>query len=101
VKRSRVRPRPQALASSPQGRSLVSRCQQGSIRAAANTHTENAVTIDHCHDFVVRGDGRSALRRQKSGYTAAIPKAAKRQFNDHGRVAKHGAQILPTELGDE
>lgn len=53
-----------------------------------NTHAENAVAIDHCHDFVVRGDDRSALRRQKSHHAAAIPKAAKRQLADHGRVAK-------------
>jgi hypothetical protein len=54
----------------------------------ANTHAENAVSIDHRHDFVVRGDNSSALSYQKSNDAAAVPKAAKRQLADHARMAK-------------
>ncbi|MDR6635685.1 hypothetical protein J2X72_004499 [Phyllobacterium sp. 1468] len=54
----------------------------------ANADAEKTVAIDHCHDFVVRGDDRRTLRRQKSDHAAAIPKAAKRQLTDHGWVAK-------------
>jgi hypothetical protein len=70
-----------------------------SIRVA-NAHAENAVAIDHCHDFVVRGDHRFALSRQESHHAVAIPKAAKRQLADHAWVAKQ-AIILnnPAQLG--
>jgi hypothetical protein len=44
--------------------------------------------LDHRHDFVVRGDDCSALRRKKSHDATAIPKATKRQLTDHDRVAK-------------
>jgi hypothetical protein len=54
----------------------------------ANTHAENAVAIDHCHDFVVRSDNRCALSRQKGYDAAAISKAAERQFADYSWVAK-------------
>ncbi len=53
-----------------------------------NTHAENAVSIDHRHDFVVRGDNSSALSCQKRNDTAAIPKVAKSQFANHARMAK-------------
>ncbi len=56
--------------------------------SVANTHAENAVSIDHRHDFVVRGDNSSALSCQKSNDIAAIPKAAKSQFPNHARMAK-------------
>ncbi len=54
----------------------------------ADTHAENAVSIDHRHDFVVGGDNSSALSCQKSNDTAAIPKAAKSQLANHARMAK-------------
>lgn len=54
----------------------------------ANAYAENAMSVDHCHDFVVRGDDRSALSRQESHHAAAIPQAAKSQLADHARVAK-------------
>jgi hypothetical protein len=54
----------------------------------ANAHAENAMSVDHHHDFVVRGDYRSALSRQESHHVTAIPKAAKSQFADHARMAK-------------
>ncbi|TCR98711.1 hypothetical protein EV281_108101 [Rhizobium sp. BK418] len=56
--------------------------------SVANTHAENAVSIDHHHDFVVRGDNSSALSCKKSNDTAAISKAAKSQLSDHARMAK-------------
>jgi hypothetical protein len=46
------------------------------------------MSVDHCHDFVVRGDDRSALSGKESYHAAAIPQAAKSQFADHARVAK-------------
>ncbi len=61
--------------------------QQVGIRVA-NPHAENAVAIDHCHDFVMRGGHRFALSRQESYHAAAIPKAAKSQLSDHARMAK-------------
>jgi hypothetical protein len=54
----------------------------------ANTHAENAVSIGHRHDFVVRGDNSSALSCQKSNDAAAIPKTAKGQLADHARMTK-------------
>ncbi len=33
--------------------------------SVANIHAENAVSIDHRHDFVVRGDNSSALSCKK------------------------------------
>ncbi|MBB3423996.1 hypothetical protein FHT85_000970 [Rhizobium sp. BK312] len=54
----------------------------------ANARAENAMAIDHRHDFVVRGHDRYALSRQKSYYAAAIATAAKRQLTNHARVAK-------------
>ena len=51
----------------------------------ANARAENAMAIDHRHDFVVRGHDRYALSRQKSYYAAVI---AKRQLTNHARVAK-------------
>jgi hypothetical protein len=41
-----------------------------------NAYAENAMSVDHCHDFVVRGDDRSALsgkeiRRSGSSDTSA------------------------------
>ncbi|OJY65555.1 MAG: hypothetical protein BGP09_21550 [Rhizobium sp. 60-20] len=54
----------------------------------ANAHAEDAESIDHRHDFVVRGDNSSALSYQKSNNAAAVPKAAKRQLADHARMAK-------------
>ncbi|MBB3428341.1 hypothetical protein FHT85_005366 [Rhizobium sp. BK312] len=54
----------------------------------ANARAENAMAIDHRHDFVVRGHDRYALSRQKSYYAAVIATAAKRQLTNHARVAK-------------
>lgn len=54
----------------------------------ANTQAENATSVDHRHDFVMRGDNSSALSCQKGHDAAAIPKAAKGQLADHARMAK-------------
>jgi hypothetical protein len=54
----------------------------------ADAHAENAMSVDYCHDFVVRGDDRSALSGKESYHAAAIPQAAKSQFADHARVAE-------------
>ncbi|OCI98406.1 hypothetical protein A6U86_33810 [Rhizobium sp. AC27/96] len=54
----------------------------------ANAHAENSISVDHSHDFVVRGDNNSALSRQKSHYTASIPKTAKSELADHVWMAK-------------
>jgi hypothetical protein len=57
----------QVLVSRTQRCSLLQeeRRQQVGIRVA-NTHAENAMSIDHCHDFVMRGDDCFALGRKKS-----------------------------------
>ncbi|MGZ2408113.1 hypothetical protein ACVIKO_005434 [Rhizobium ruizarguesonis] len=77
----------QALVSRPQCCSLLEedRRQQVGIRVA-NAHAENAMSIDHCHDFVMRGDDRFALSRKESQDAAAIPQTAKSQFADDARV---------------
>ncbi|MBP2490159.1 hypothetical protein JOH50_005955 [Rhizobium leguminosarum] len=31
-----------------------------------NAYAENAMSVDHCHDFVVRGGDRSALSGKES-----------------------------------
>ncbi len=54
----------------------------------ANAHAENSITVDHGHDFVVRGDNGSALSRQEGHCAASIPKAAKSQLADHAWMAK-------------
>ncbi len=54
----------------------------------ADAHTENAVTINHCHHFVVRCDERLALGCQKRYHVPAISKAAKRQFANYSRMAE-------------
>jgi hypothetical protein len=46
------------------------------------------MSIDHCHDFVMRGDDRFALSRKESQDAAAIPQTAKSQFADDARVTK-------------
>ncbi|MBB4438156.1 hypothetical protein M2310_001648 [Rhizobium leguminosarum] len=57
----------QALVSCPRRGSLLQedRSQQVGIRVA-DIHAENAMSIDHCHDFVMRGDDRFALGRKES-----------------------------------
>ncbi|SCB37105.1 hypothetical protein GA0061101_109165 [Rhizobium lusitanum] len=61
--------------------------QQVSIRVA-NAHTENTMSIDHYHDFVMCCDDCTALGRQESYHVTAIPKAAKSQLADHARMAE-------------
>jgi len=61
--------------------------QQVSVRVA-NAHTENTMSIDHYHDFVMCRDDSGALGRQESYHVTAIPKAAKSQLADHAWMAK-------------
>ena len=61
--------------------------QQVSIRVV-DAHTEDIMSVDHHHDFVMRGDDRSALSRQESYHVVTIPKAAKSQLADHAWMAK-------------
>ncbi|MNW14949.1 hypothetical protein D3C71_2133140 [compost metagenome] len=56
--------------------------------SVANAHAENAVAIDHRHDFVVCCDERFALSGQERYHAPAIPKPAKRQFANHSRMAE-------------
>ena len=53
-----------------------------------NAHAENAMALDHDHNFVVRCNDRAALGHQKGNHTNAISQAAKRQLADYDRVAK-------------
>ncbi|OCI90971.1 hypothetical protein A6U85_25445 [Agrobacterium sp. 13-626] len=53
-----------------------------------NAHAENAMSVDHYHDLIMRGDDCAALGRQESYNVVAISKAAKSQFADHARMAK-------------
>jgi len=65
----------------------------------ANAHTENGVAINHHHDFVVRCDERFTLSRQESYHATPVPKAAKCQFTNHGRMAEEMIVLNnPTQL---
>ncbi|NRP70990.1 hypothetical protein ILFOPFJJ_01872 [Ensifer psoraleae] len=65
----------------------------------ANAHTENGVAINHGHDFVVRCDERFSLSRQESYHAATIPKTAKCEFSNHGRMAEETIVLdNPTQL---
>jgi hypothetical protein len=46
----------------------------------ADAHAENAVLLDHDHDFIMRRDDSLALVRQKSQYLCSTCQAAERLF---------------------
>lgn len=80
---------PQTLVSGPQNHSLIeeNRSQQMGI-GVADAHAKNSVAIYHHHDFIVRCDERFALSRQECYHAGTIPKAAKCELSDHGRMAE-------------
>ncbi len=61
------------------------------------SHTEDRVTVDHHHDFMMRGDGRFSLRGQKGYDFIAAPKTAKRQLTNNGRVTE--TKVVLDDLG--
>lgn len=65
----------------------------------ANAHAKNGVAINHRHDFVMRCDERFPLSRQEGYHTTTIPKAAQREFSNHGRMAEKTIVLNnPTQL---
>ncbi|MBW9115653.1 hypothetical protein JNB88_18625 [Rhizobium cauense] len=56
----------------------------------ADTHAERALSIDHGHDFVVRGDGRVELCL----HVAPTPQAVQRQLADDSLMAKIGSSSI-------